>query len=592
MTKGIFVSYRRDDAAHVTGRIHDFLASRFGAGKVFMDVDSVAPGEDFVSKIGDTIAACDVFLVIIGPAWLEARTADGRRRIDLPQDFVRIELAAALSRGVKIIPVLVDNAGMPRQEDLPEDVAQMVRHNAVFLNHTTFRRDMEALAASLAEPAFGMRLGLPAIAAGAAGAAALLALGIVLLRQAGPEPAALTSTVSLAAEDDGIALVRDIGFRAERNSRGKLHIRTDFPYRDRLYEDGELSGMPFMGVPFRGRTVPVEITLTNTGDRTVEVTELLFEVVSADPDLRPLPVMREQELDYRRLRLSNEGWGGMDPVGLRIDHWGVPEEVVERAERRWRGDLILWDPCAQPERPVAASLEVLQPEEDPYGSPAQVFDLEGRVPAVYDGERFVCATGELIYTSLGETRTAAFRTRISNRRPDKVVAAPAIGMYDLYLDPDRDGYVAVVPAEIEVEPGGTVKAVVSVLTDRSSEFSLIQSARLSDGKVASGEAFGLEIFMPRSGGSGYRLNPARWLSVPEAVLEGAPGRSLIDAAHYDPQEREAARVTLTGALDRSDCMELARHVADGISGHTVGRVDVLLPDGYPACAWPENGQGR
>lgn len=592
MSKGIFVSYRRDDAAHVTGRIHDFLASRFGAGKVFMDVDSVAPGEDFVSKIGDTIAACDVFLAIIGPGWLEARTADGRRRIDLPQDFVRIELAAALSRGVKIIPVLVDGAEMPRQEDLPEDVALMVRHNAVFLNHTTFRRDMEALAESLAEPAFGMRLGPPAIAAGAAGAAALLALGMAFLRPTEPEPATLTSTVSLAAEEDGIALVRDIGFRAERNSQGKLHIRTDFPYRDRLYQSGELSGMPFMGVPFWGRTVPVEITLTNSADRMVVVTELLFDVVSAEPDLRSLPVMREQELDYRQLRLSNEGWGGMDPVELRIDHWGVPEKVVERAERRWRGDLILWDPCAQPQRPVAARREVLQPEEDPYGSPAQVFDLESRVPAVFDGERFVCATGQLTYTSLGEPQTAAFRTRISNRRPDTVVAAPSIGMYDLYLDPGRDGYVAVVPVEIEVEPGGTVKAVVSVLTDRSSEFSLIQNARLSDGQVVSGEAFGLEIFMPRSGGSGYRLNPARWLSVPEAVLEGAPGRSLIDTAHYDPQGREAVRVSLTGELDRTDCAELARHVADGIPVHTVGGVDVLLPDGYRACAWPESDQSR
>lgn len=588
MTKGIFVSYRRDDAAHVTGRIHDFLASRFGAGKVFMDVDSVAPGEDFVRKIGDTIAACDVFLAIIGPGWLEARTGDGRRRIDLPQDFVRIELAAALSRGVKIIPVLVDGAGMPRQEELPEDVAQMVRHNAVFLSHTTFRRDMEALAASLTGPASPVQLSVPVIAAGVAGAAALLALGLSLLRPAAPEPAALTSTVSLAAEEDGIALVRDIGFRAERNSRGELRIRTDFPYRDRLFESGELSGMPFMDAPFRGRTAPVEITLTNSGNQAVEVTELLFEVLSAEPDLRPLPVMREQELDYRRLRLSNEGWGGMDPVGLRIDRWGLPEKVVERAERRWRGDLILWDPCAQPTRPVAASGETLKPQEDPYGSDAQVFDLEGRVPAAYDGERFVCAVGELTYTSLGETRTAAFRTRISNRRPDMIVAAPAIGTYDLYLDPDREDYVAVVPAEIEVEPGGKVKVVVSVLTDRSSEFSLVQSARLADGQVVSGEAFGLEIFMPRSGGGGYQLNPARWLGVPAAVLKGAPGRSLIHAAHYDPQGREAVRVSLTGELNRAECAELARHVAEGLAGHMARGVDVLLPDGYPACSWPEN----
>lgn len=327
MAKGVFVSYRRDDAAHITGRIHDALVSRLGPARVLMDVDSVAPGEDFVKKIRDTIAASDVFLVIIGPGWLGARTGDGRRRIDLPGDFVRIELSAALAQGLKIIPVLVDGASMPRAEDLPEDVAQLVRHNAVFLTHATFKRDMGALAAGIMARRPWARLRSPQALALLAGGLALAALAVSLMRGPDGEPGAavmagVSSAVSMADGQDTSGSQRYIasnGFRAERGRGGQLVIAADVPYRDRLYETGEMTGLEFSNSAFYGASVKLDVTVTNWTDEALAIWEIQFEVVSATPDLRPIPVIRERDLDYRQMVIVNEGWGSMTPVRVRID---------------------------------------------------------------------------------------------------------------------------------------------------------------------------------------------------------------------------------------------------------------------------------
>ena len=111
---GIFVSYRRDDAAHVTGRIADALAARVGRENVFVDVDSVAPGEDFVRKIETTIRGSDIFLAVIGANWLSASTAQGQRRIDLPGDFIRLEVGTALAAAPPKIHRLRPRVGLLR----------------------------------------------------------------------------------------------------------------------------------------------------------------------------------------------------------------------------------------------------------------------------------------------------------------------------------------------------------------------------------------------------------------------------------------------------------------------------------------------
>src|SRR5215468_9038498 len=115
---GIFVSYRRQETSHLAGRLSDRLADRFGEGQVFMDVDAIEPGVDFAEEISRAVAACQVLLAVIGPNWLTATDERGRRRLDNPDDLVRLEVEAALARGVLVIPILVEGAVMPGREDL------------------------------------------------------------------------------------------------------------------------------------------------------------------------------------------------------------------------------------------------------------------------------------------------------------------------------------------------------------------------------------------------------------------------------------------------------------------------------------------
>ena len=96
-----------------------------------MDVDHIPAGVDFVEYLPSQVAACDVFLAVIGPNWLDAKDDDGRRRFDNPDDFVMIEIAAALARNIRVIPVLVDGARTPKADKLPNSIKPLVRRNAV-----------------------------------------------------------------------------------------------------------------------------------------------------------------------------------------------------------------------------------------------------------------------------------------------------------------------------------------------------------------------------------------------------------------------------------------------------------------------------
>ena len=141
----IFINYRRDDSAATAGRLHDRLAQTFGRENLFMDVDHIPAGVDFVDYLPSQVAACDVFLAVIGPNWLDAKDDDGRRRFDNPDDFVMIEIAAALARNIRVIPVLVDGARTPKADKLPDSIKPLVRRNAVEVRNTNFGRDAEAL---------------------------------------------------------------------------------------------------------------------------------------------------------------------------------------------------------------------------------------------------------------------------------------------------------------------------------------------------------------------------------------------------------------------------------------------------------------
>ncbi len=151
MADKIFINYRREDSIGTAGRLHDRLADAFGAENIFMDVDDIPVGVDFVADLNSQVAACRVFLVVIGPNWLDAKDEGGARRLDNPDDFVTIEIAAALARDIRVIPVLVDNARMPKADKLPEPIRPLVRRNAIEVRNTQFHRDADTLVARMRE---------------------------------------------------------------------------------------------------------------------------------------------------------------------------------------------------------------------------------------------------------------------------------------------------------------------------------------------------------------------------------------------------------------------------------------------------------
>lgn len=132
---GIFISYRRDDSAGYAGRLYDRLAAHFGAGRVFMDVEGIEPGTDFVTAIEKAVGSCRVLIVVIGDEWLSTSDAAGRRRLDDPNDFIRLETVTALKREIRVVPVLVGGALMPRAEELPEDIRPLARRQAIEISH-------------------------------------------------------------------------------------------------------------------------------------------------------------------------------------------------------------------------------------------------------------------------------------------------------------------------------------------------------------------------------------------------------------------------------------------------------------------------
>jgi hypothetical protein len=141
----VFISYRREETAYPAGWLFDRLSDHFGRGQIFKDVDSIELGDDFVEVINTAVGSCDVLLALIGDRWLTTTDADGKRRLDDPNDFVRLEIEAALARNVRVIPILVDGARMPAAQELPSSLARLVRRQALELSPSRFDFDTNRL---------------------------------------------------------------------------------------------------------------------------------------------------------------------------------------------------------------------------------------------------------------------------------------------------------------------------------------------------------------------------------------------------------------------------------------------------------------
>lgn len=160
----VFLSYRGDDAYAVAG-IRSSLAARFGSDRLFRDADSMIPGTAYPQAIRAALARCDILVAVIGPRWLSATDGGGRRLVDRPHDWVRLEIAEALRRGIPLVPVLLDGAALPEAAELPPDVLGLTRRQATWVRQRNLDEDTDRLADALSALVPGLER-LPAVPTG------------------------------------------------------------------------------------------------------------------------------------------------------------------------------------------------------------------------------------------------------------------------------------------------------------------------------------------------------------------------------------------------------------------------------------------
>jgi hypothetical protein len=217
----VFISYRRDDAGGHAGRLSDRLIARFGAERVFMDVQDIQPGQNFEQAIEQTLARCDHMLAVIGPRWL----ADLQARAASREDFVRSEIGTALARGMAVIPVLVGGAKMPAGDELPAELSAFSRCQAAEIRDDCFDEDAARLVGFLAGGSgaagphlFGRRVTRRALAWSLPAVALALVGAWMVWPEPAPEPAADAAVEPSAAPARGLPTL-SYGTWTLRNAR-------------------------------------------------------------------------------------------------------------------------------------------------------------------------------------------------------------------------------------------------------------------------------------------------------------------------------------------------------------------------------------
>lgn len=226
----LFVSYRRDDCAHPAGRLRDRLIDTLGARNIFFDVDSVAAGEDFASKIEQALSRCDSVLVLIGPRWNPPKADGSGRMLDDPDDWVRVEVARSLRSNAKVIPVLIDGTQMPLRAELPPDLADLSGRNAVPLRSgADFSRDVDTIINAIGGPRRRWLIGasLAGVLLIAASAAAYHFISAATSSQTPAPTQKLLAAMELPEPEDGQAEL----ITNERMAGEKYGIVNNKPWR-------------------------------------------------------------------------------------------------------------------------------------------------------------------------------------------------------------------------------------------------------------------------------------------------------------------------------------------------------------------------
>jgi hypothetical protein len=159
----IFISYRRDDAPFEAAWIRDQFVSHFGESDIFLDIDAIPVGTDFRREIDARVGNCDYLIAVIGKSWLTVRDENGQRRLDNPDDWVRLEIQAALNRKIPVIPLLLHDVGMPKRDELPNDLREFAYRQAHSIHVADRQHDIDKLIHDIdpREKAAGSREGSP-----------------------------------------------------------------------------------------------------------------------------------------------------------------------------------------------------------------------------------------------------------------------------------------------------------------------------------------------------------------------------------------------------------------------------------------------
>jgi hypothetical protein len=210
----VFINYRRSQTAGEARALYQDLVEALGPGRVFMDVDDIAVGQDFRTVLTERLQDCELMLSLIGRDWLDSRDEQGQRRLENAADFVRIEISTALKRNVAVAPVLLQGASMPAADSLPEDLRGLAYRNGFELSHTRWESDVRELIRRLglkgreAAPAAGPPR-RTALWAGAGAAVLAIAAGgwFATHRGGGPVPPAPVPPAPVPTPTPGLAPV-------------------------------------------------------------------------------------------------------------------------------------------------------------------------------------------------------------------------------------------------------------------------------------------------------------------------------------------------------------------------------------------------
>ena len=143
----IFISYRREDSQYPADMLFKALQPHVDDpdADIFIDVDSIPLGENFVKYLDQKVGECEILLALIGRGWLKSRNDMGELRLDNPEDFVRVEIASALKRGIPVVPILLDGAPIPLAADLPDDLKELAMRNGEEIRRASFESDTQRL---------------------------------------------------------------------------------------------------------------------------------------------------------------------------------------------------------------------------------------------------------------------------------------------------------------------------------------------------------------------------------------------------------------------------------------------------------------